>query len=214
MKKLACYVLFIFIVLIVSTEARADHIVFTGHTEGSVDGGPFSSTVSIPGLSFTGASFTLQTDEFGRLFANNPPSILGAFVVTDANALFSSCNADLCFRDFQLSVSFDSAVTPNPLIIQARIVIRPSNQVVGVDFSALRSVYDFSFTSGVFTGTGGFSASARNIRGFPEDGIVFGSVFFTSLSPAHPTPEPATILLFGSAGAGLAILRRYRNSRR
>jgi len=214
MKNLARYALFVFIVLIVSSDvARADHITFTGQTQGAFDGGPFSSIASIPGLTFTGTSFALHTDVFGRPFANGPLSVLGNFVVTDATALFSSCSSDVCFRDFQLLVAFDSSVSPNPIIVQARLAIRPSNHVVGMDFSALRSIYDFSFTQGEFSGTGGFGTGANNIRGFPEDGIVFGNVFFRSLDPPHPTPEPTTMLLFGSAGVGLMLLRRYRAGR-
>ena len=211
MQKLGYYALFIFVVLIVSSDpARADHIVFTGHTQGSFDGGAFSSTASILGLMFSGTSFALHTAEFGRPFENGPTAFMGNFVLTDANALFSSCSGDVCFRDFRLLVAFDSSVTPNPLIIQGRLAIRPSVQVVGIDISALRSIHDFSFTAGEFSGTGGFSVGANNIRGFPEDGIVVGVVFLTSLDPPHPIPEPATILLFGSAGLALMLLRRYR----
>lgn len=211
MKKLAYYALFVFVVLIVSNDpARADHIVFTGHTQGSFDGGPFSSVSSIPGLTFSGASFALQTDVLGRLFQNGPESILGNFVVTDANALFSSCSSDVCFRDFQLLVAFDSSVTPNPIIIPAILAIRPSTQVVGMNFSVFSTIHDFSFTTLEFSGTGGFRVQANNIRGFPGDGVVFGSVFFSSLEPPHAIPEPTTILLFGSASLALMFIRRYR----
>lgn len=211
MKKLAYYALFAFIILIVSNDqARADHIVFTGNTQGSFEGGPFSSVTSIPGLTFTGTSFALQTDVFGRLFFNGPTSVLGNFVVTDANALFSSCSSDFCLVDFELLVTFDSSVTPNPIIIPAILTIRPSTQVVGMNFSVFRTVQDFSFTQLEFSGTGGFVVGANNIRGFPGDGVVFGNVFFTSLEPPHQTPEPTTILLFGSAGLAMMLIRKFR----
>ena len=210
MKKLV-YGLSVFIVLIVSTDiARADHITFTGSTQGSFSGAPFSSIATIPGLTFTGTNFALHTDVFGRLFFNGPTSVLGNFVVTDVNALFSSCGSDVCFRDFQLLLAFDSSVSPNPLIIPAILAIRPATQVVGMNFSVQQTVQPFSFIFGEFSGTGGLVAFANNIRGFPDDGIVSGNVFFTSLEPPHPTPEPASILLFGGAGAALALFKKYR----
>jgi len=210
MKKLA-YALSVFIILIVSSDlARADHITFTGNTQVSFDGGPFSSIASISGLTFTGTSFALHTDEFGRTGRNGPEAILGNFVVTDVNALFSSCGDVVCFRDFQLRLDFDSVVTPNPMIVQARVAIRPSTQVVGFDLAG-PTIINFSFTSGEFSGTGGFSVGAQPIRfpGFPDDGIVLGAVFFSTLNPPHPTPEPTSILLFGSAVL-LGLFRRRR----
>jgi hypothetical protein len=207
MKKLACYTVFIFTVLIASNDlARADHIVFSGHTEGSFDGGSFSSTVGIPGLTFSGTSFALHTDEFGRLFVSGPSSILGNFVVTDANTLFSSCSDVICFHDFRLLAVFDSSIDANPVIVQGNIGVRPDNQVVAINLSAT----SFPFTAGEFSGTAVLGVGANNIRGFPDDGVAMGSVAFLSLEPPHPTPEPTTILLLGSATFSLMLFRRYR----
>ena len=61
--------------------------------------------------------------------------------------------------------------------------------------------------SGFFGWTGDTSIDDLTISG--NGGFAFGNVVYTDESETSAVPEPATLLLFGIGGVGLALRRRF-----
>ncbi|HEX3558618.1 MAG TPA: PEP-CTERM sorting domain-containing protein [Pyrinomonadaceae bacterium] len=78
----------------------------------------------------------------------------------------------------------------------------------------------FTFSNGQFTGTGRFAIFVPvNLHPGDTNVPVYESIFFTSVNPAFPTPEPATLTLLGTglawrreSGGGAMHAKKDRDS--
>jgi hypothetical protein len=190
---------------------EADPITFNGSTQGSFNGGAFSPTTSMNGLTFTGASFTAVADEFGRPFFNGPRFIVGYFSVGNSVGFASTDR-------FNLQLTFNPAggISPNPVISTASFGVSGDTNVLPVNFDNAGGGIPFTFSNGTFTGAGRLGIFTEfNLQPGDTNVPVYGSIFFTSIDPPFPTPEPGTLAMLGMGLAGVAggAWRRLRARR-
>jgi hypothetical protein len=188
-------------------EARADHFTLTGTATASFNGGPFSTTAALGGLTFTGGNFAFERS------ALDPHSQRYIVARSVATLSYTGLNG-IAFGDLlQVRLTFDPVHGASPGEMTFTFELQPytPSNVLGISSPFVRT--PITFTTGGSTIEGSLFIATFNLTPFFPSHNIGGNVVFTNASPPHPTPEPATLLLLGTGLAGVAT-KVYRRRRR
>jgi PEP-CTERM motif-containing protein len=181
---------------------KADHLTLTGIVTGSFNGAPFTSITSFQGITFTGGTFTFFTpDEFARTgFVSNQVGVLSHTGVVQPTSPSDN---------LRLLLQFDSG---GQLILQYELFANTATQAIAFNISP--SVTPIVFTSSGHTVTGFLSIGFLNLTTFRQSSPGQGVINLGTIDPPHPTPEPVSLILFGTGLAATAIFARRKISKK
>lgn len=196
------------VVALIATPAFASSIQVSGTTAGCFGSGcsDFASSAEYEdfGLTFTGTTFDVMTDEYG----NADGIWLGTLARGQVNV-----GKDLGSIPFTLEVSFGVPTVSDELF--TALIVGTSvggGGPLDVDFDNDWQTVYFNNSSG--SGSFEFAVNDLDLTKNGEGGILGGirNVSYSSLeSQPTPVPEPASIALFGS---GMLLLARRLRGRR
>jgi len=180
---------------------KADHLTLTGTVTASFNGAPFTSIATFQGITFTGGTFIFSTpDEFARTgFFSSQVGVL-----SNTSVLPTSPSDNLRIR-----LQFDGG---GELIKQYEIFANTTTQAIA--FNTTPTVTPIVFSSNGHTITGFISIEFLNLTEFRHSSPGQGAITATTIDPPHPTPEPVSLILFGTGLAATAGFARRKFNRR
>jgi len=195
-------------VLILSAiSAYASTITVAGNTQGSFDGGSTATNVSITSLGFSILEFQGTGFSTGVTTGNPPVQVnVGAFDLKTAR-LF-----DFDGHTFNLLVTFTApAGAPGgpqtfTATLNGTVQVLDPNDSITINFDNTPKV--FAYNGGTITFTV-LDPTVHELLGFVN---IQANISATANGPAQPTPEPVSMLLFGTGLAGVAAKLRKRRA--
>jgi len=192
--------------LLLSGRTAGAQVFFQGSTSGcfnpSGPGGMCASgdASAQPGLTYNSDSFSGTSGAFGIFgIGGGAGQSLGSFVVATSGELFYNV-------PFLLSVIFTAPIGVTPNAVYSASLIGSASSVAGggiyVDFDNSTKWYTFPTSDGVDSFK--FSVNDVSVSG-GQTGYVTGTI--------TATPEPGTMMLFGTGLVGLAPMIRRRRKK-
>lgn len=201
------FLLSILVSLCLYSTVKADHFSLSGTVTGSFNGAALASSASLPGLSFSGSTFTFQNplDTYGVccLRSNN----VGLLTLTNLDSLVGG-------ERFTIRLLFDpiNNASPGEMTFHFRTFINWETRGIALHRDLLaegdneRFFRNISFTTHETFISGSIVVGFENMFANRPTSNGSGAVGFSQVSPPHPIPEPVSMVLL-LTGLGSLILR-------
>lgn len=215
------------LVVLTSHTARADEVTIAGSTSGTFTNASSTNTGStLMGLTYINSTFNVTTSGGGASLNGSPASPTSGTNINNLGSFYLATPAPNALdvydgSTFTLTITFTAptGITGGQAqnftaTLVGHVINIPSLQSysVNVDFDNTPQVFTYTNADG---STGTFTLTVDDVNGItPNFARAITGTITNASQTAAPTPEPATLLLFGTGLAGALGETRRRRARR